>query len=40
MTRLVELEESGPRRLEPSDIDDEKGYRGLPVRIVGLVSVL
>ncbi|MFB1063636.1 CDGSH iron-sulfur domain-containing protein [Natrinema sp. H-ect4] len=25
MTRLVELEESGPRRLEPSDIDDEKG---------------
>lgn len=25
MTRLVELEETGPRKLEPSDIDDEKG---------------
>ncbi len=25
MTRLVELEERGPRRLDPSDIDDEKG---------------
>ncbi|WP_226480976.1 CDGSH iron-sulfur domain-containing protein [Natrinema amylolyticum] len=25
MTRLVELEERGPRKLEPSDTDDEKG---------------
>ncbi|WP_226005268.1 CDGSH iron-sulfur domain-containing protein [Natrinema salinisoli] len=25
MTRLVELEEDGPRKLDPSDIDDEKG---------------
>ncbi|QCW04518.1 CDGSH iron-sulfur domain-containing protein [Natrinema pallidum] len=25
MTRLVELEETGPRKLEPSDLDDEKG---------------
>ncbi|WP_339104969.1 CDGSH iron-sulfur domain-containing protein [Haloterrigena salinisoli] len=25
MTRLVELEETGPRKLDPSDIDDEKG---------------
>jgi CDGSH-type Zn-finger protein len=25
MTRLVELDETGPRRLDPSDIDDEKG---------------
>ena len=25
MTRLVELEANGPRKLEPSDIDDEKG---------------
>lgn len=25
MTRLVELEATGPRKLEPSDIDDEKG---------------
>ncbi|SDR25954.1 CDGSH iron-sulfur domain-containing protein [Natronobacterium texcoconense] len=25
MTRLVELEESGPRKLDPSDIDDENG---------------
>ncbi|OAQ51428.1 hypothetical protein HTG_17200 [Natrinema mahii] len=25
MTRLVELEANGPRKLEPADIDDEKG---------------
>lgn len=25
MTRLVELEGTGPRKLAPSDIDDEKG---------------
>ncbi|ELY50589.1 Iron sulfur-containing domain, CDGSH-type [Natronococcus jeotgali DSM 18795] len=25
MTRLVELEANGPRKLEPSDVDDEKG---------------
>lgn len=25
MTRLVELEANGPRKLEPSDIDDQKG---------------
>ncbi|MFA9503594.1 CDGSH iron-sulfur domain-containing protein [Natrinema thermotolerans] len=25
MTRLVELEANGPRKLEPEDIDDEKG---------------
>ncbi|SFC65663.1 Iron-binding zinc finger CDGSH type [Halobiforma haloterrestris] len=25
MTRLVELEATGPRTLDPSDIDDEKG---------------
>ncbi len=25
MTRLVELEATGPRKLEPEDIDDEKG---------------
>ncbi|MDG5819508.1 CDGSH iron-sulfur domain-containing protein [Natronococcus sp. A-GB7] len=25
MTRLVELEANGPRKLDPSDIDDEKG---------------
>ncbi|MFC4436449.1 MULTISPECIES: CDGSH iron-sulfur domain-containing protein [Natrialbaceae] len=25
MTRLVELEETGPRKLDPSDIDGEKG---------------
>ena len=25
MTRLVELEATGPRKLDPSDIDDEKG---------------
>ena len=25
MTRLVELEGTGPRKLEPDDIDDEKG---------------
>jgi len=25
MSRLVELEATGPRKLEPSDIDDEKG---------------
>ncbi|WP_090621401.1 CDGSH iron-sulfur domain-containing protein [Natrinema salaciae] len=25
MTRLVELEETGPRKLDPSDVDDEKG---------------
>ena len=25
MTRLVELEATGPRKLEPDDIDDEKG---------------
>ncbi|MEY7850426.1 CDGSH iron-sulfur domain-containing protein [Natrarchaeobius sp. A-rgal3] len=25
MTRLVELEATGPRTLEPEDIDDEKG---------------
>ncbi|AFO59446.1 MULTISPECIES: CDGSH iron-sulfur domain-containing protein [Natrinema] len=25
MTRLVELEETGPRKLDPSDLDDEKG---------------
>ncbi|OLZ41981.1 (Fe-S) protein [Natrinema saccharevitans] len=25
MTRLVELEANGPRKLEPDDIDDEKG---------------
>ncbi|SEW03989.1 CDGSH iron-sulfur domain-containing protein [Natrinema salifodinae] len=25
MTRLVELDETGPRRLDPEDIDDEKG---------------
>ncbi|QLK24937.1 CDGSH iron-sulfur domain-containing protein [Natrinema zhouii] len=25
MTRLVELEEQGPRKLDASDIDDEKG---------------
>ena len=25
MTRLVELEGNGPRKLDPSDIDDEKG---------------
>ncbi|ELY51061.1 CDGSH iron-sulfur domain-containing protein [Natronorubrum bangense] len=25
MTRLVELEATGPRKLEPSDIDESKG---------------
>ncbi|WP_440771877.1 CDGSH iron-sulfur domain-containing protein [Natronorubrum sp. DTA28] len=25
MTRLVELEATGPRKLDPDDIDDEKG---------------
>jgi len=25
MSRLVELEATGPRKLEPSDIDDENG---------------
>ncbi|TYL36853.1 (Fe-S) protein [Natronococcus pandeyae] len=25
MTRLVELEANGPRKLDPSDVDDEKG---------------
>lgn len=25
MTRLVELDATGPRKLTPSDIDDEKG---------------
>ncbi|MFC6716358.1 CDGSH iron-sulfur domain-containing protein [Natrialbaceae archaeon GCM10025810] len=25
MTRLVELEATGPRKLDPEDIDDEKG---------------
>ncbi|WP_137287971.1 CDGSH iron-sulfur domain-containing protein [Natronorubrum halophilum] len=25
MTRLVELEATGPRKLDPADIDDEKG---------------
>ncbi|RKD88083.1 CDGSH iron-sulfur domain-containing protein [Halopiger aswanensis] len=25
MTRLVELEGTGPRKLDPDDIDDEKG---------------
>lgn len=25
MTRLVELEASGPRKLSPDDVDDEKG---------------
>lgn len=25
MTRLIELEANGPRKLDPSDIDDEKG---------------
>lgn len=25
MTRLVELEGTGPRKLEPEDVDDEKG---------------
>ncbi|PCR90731.1 CDGSH iron-sulfur domain-containing protein [Natrinema ejinorense] len=25
MTRLVELEETGPRKLDPSDLDDENG---------------
>ncbi|ELY46925.1 CDGSH iron-sulfur domain-containing protein [Natronorubrum sulfidifaciens] len=25
MTRLVELEATGPRKLDPSDLDDEKG---------------
>ncbi|MFD1565727.1 CDGSH iron-sulfur domain-containing protein [Haloarchaeobius amylolyticus] len=25
MSRLVELEATGPRKLEPEDIDDEKG---------------
>ncbi|WP_049920262.1 CDGSH iron-sulfur domain-containing protein [Halobiforma nitratireducens] len=25
MTRLVELDGTGPRKLDPSDVDDEKG---------------
>lgn len=25
MTRLVELEGTGPRKLDPEDVDDEKG---------------